>query len=228
MSPRHGYRRTVFALGVLLIAAVALAFPYNSLFRGATRPDLHLAASLHTSAPVRAAVSVVHSVAQNDPQSARIAQVTARSSYNASVMRAEARRLAKAKAEAKAKAKATPDPAVSTPAAIQTPVPQVPAPQGDPQQIAQGMLSGYGWSGSEFSCLLLLWNEESGWNVYAENMDSGAYGIPQALPGDKMASAGSDWQTSAYVQVKWGFGYIASVYGTPCSAWAHEQEFGWY
>ena len=228
MSPRHGYRRTVFALFALLIAAVALAVPYNSLFSHTTRPDLSLAASLHESETASPSVPAVHSdVSQNDPQRARIAQATARQSYNASVIRAEARRAARKKAEAKA----TPAPA-ATPAATQTPAPApapvVPAPQGNPQQIAQGMLSGYGWPLTQFGCLLPLWNAESGWNVYADNVGSGAYGIPQALPGSKMASAGADWQTSAATQIKWGLGYIQSVYGSPCAAWSHEQAYGWY
>ena len=66
------------------------------------------------------------------------------------------------------------------------------------------MLGSYGWSSSQFSCLQPLWNQESGWNVTASNPTSGAYGIPQALPGSKMASAGADWQTSAATQIRWG------------------------
>jgi hypothetical protein len=73
-----------------------------------------------------------------------------------------------------------------------------------------------------------LWNVESGWNVTAANPSSGAYGIPQALPGSKMASAGADWQTNAATQIRWGLGYIKSVYGSPCAAWGHEQVDGWY
>lgn len=90
------------------------------------------------------------------------------------------------------------------------------------------MLGSYGWSSSEFSCLQPLWNEESGWNVSASNAGSGAYGIPQALPGSKMSSAGSDWMTDAATQIRWGLGYIQSMYGTPCGAWSHEQAYGWY
>jgi hypothetical protein len=101
-------------------------------------------------------------------------------------------------------------------------------PSGSAQQIAMGMLGSYGWSSSQFSCLNSLWNEESGWNVYATNPSSGAYGIPQALPGSKMASAGPDWQTDAATQVRWGLTYIKSLYGSPCGAWAHEEADGWY
>jgi hypothetical protein len=101
-------------------------------------------------------------------------------------------------------------------------------PSGSAQQIALGMLGSYGWSSSQFSCLASLWNEESGWNVTASNPSSGAYGIPQALPGSKMASAGPDWQTDAATQIRWGLGYIKAEYGSPCGAWSHEEADGWY
>ena len=106
--------------------------------------------------------------------------------------------------------------------------PPAPAPSGSAQQIAMGMLGSYGWSSSQFSCLDSLWNQESGWNVYATNPASGAYGIPQALPGSKMASAGADWQTDAATQIRWGLSYIKSLYGSPCGAWGHEEADGWY
>ena len=101
-------------------------------------------------------------------------------------------------------------------------------PSGTPQQIAQQMLGKYGWSQSQFSCLQPLWFHESGWNLSAENPSSGAYGIPQALPGAQMASAGADWRTNAATQIHWGLNYIQSRYGSPCGAWAHEQADNWY
>ena len=88
--------------------------------------------------------------------------------------------------------------------------------------------SSYGWGEDQFQCLDQLWTKESGWNYLAMNASSGATGIPQALPGDKMATAGSDWATNAATQVAWGLGYIASAYGTPCSAWSHSQSVNWY
>ncbi|WP_245679245.1 lytic transglycosylase domain-containing protein [Actinomadura hibisca] len=104
-----------------------------------------------------------------------------------------------------------------------------PIPAGEAQQIAKSMLPGYGFGGSgQFACLVKLWNKESGWRVNAANPSSGAYGIPQALPGSKMASAGSDWRTNARTQIKWGLGYIKGRYGTPCGAWSHSQSVGWY
>ena len=95
------------------------------------------------------------------------------------------------------------------------------------QGIAYGLLPSYGFSTDQDGCLNDLWNAESGWRWNAENA-SGAYGIPQALPGSKMASAGPDWQTNPTTQIKWGLGYIKSTYGTPCNAWAHEEADGWY
>jgi hypothetical protein len=103
-----------------------------------------------------------------------------------------------------------------------------PQPSGSPQQIASGMLGSFGWGQDQFGCLESLWNQESGWNPSASNPSSGAYGIPQALPGSKMASAGADWQTNPATQIRWGLGYIQGLYGSPCGAWGHEQSNGWY
>lgn len=99
---------------------------------------------------------------------------------------------------------------------------------GDPRQIAQAMLPEFGFSADQFSCLDSLWTKESGWNPSADNPTSSAYGIPQALPGEKMASAGADWATNPATQIEWGLGYIAEVYGSPCSAWAQSQANNWY
>jgi hypothetical protein len=90
------------------------------------------------------------------------------------------------------------------------------------------MLASFGWSSSQFSCLDPLWAHESGWSVTAYNAGSGAYGIPQALPGSRMASAGPDWQNNAATQIRWGLEYIKGTYGSPCAAWDHEQATGWY
>jgi hypothetical protein len=134
-----------------------------------------------------------------------------------------AARRAAARAAAQAAAAATPAPSPSSQASPGS----APVPSGNPQKIAEAMLGSYGWSSSQFGCLVSLWNTESGWDVHASN-PSGAYGIPQALPGSKMASAGPDWQTNAATQIRWGLGYIKSLYGSPCGAWSHEQASGWY
>ncbi|GGR37779.1 hypothetical protein ACFOE1_00295 [Agromyces mediolanus] len=88
--------------------------------------------------------------------------------------------------------------------------------------------SQYGWGEGEFQCLSNLWQKESGWSYTAYNASSGATGIPQALPGSKMASAGSDWETNAATQIAWGLDYIKRGYGSPCSAWGHSQSVNWY
>ena len=86
------------------------------------------------------------------------------------------------------------------------------------QQLALSMMASHGWDEVEYRCLVDLWQGESGWSWSALNASSGAYGIPQSLPGWKMASAGSDWLTNPATQIAWGMDYIASVYGSPCRA----------
>jgi hypothetical protein len=98
----------------------------------------------------------------------------------------------------------------------------------NPKIVARAMLTRFGWGASQFSCLDSLWTRESKWSIHATNPSSGAYGIPQALPGSKMASAGRNWRTSAITQISWGLGYIRSVYGSPCGAWGHSEGHGWY
>jgi hypothetical protein len=124
-------------------------------------------------------------------------------------------------------AKGTPPP-TPTPKKTEVATAGNPVPAGEAQKIARSLLPGYGWSPStQFGCLVNLWNKESGWNVHAAN-PSGAYGIPQALPGSKMSTAGPDWQNNATTQIKWGLNYIKSRYSSPCGAWEHSQSTGWY
>ncbi|CAM3457213.1 lytic transglycosylase domain-containing protein [Nocardioides dubius] len=98
----------------------------------------------------------------------------------------------------------------------------------DPKEIAKVLLAQFGWDSSQFGCLDSLWTRESNWRVNADNPTSSAYGIPQALPGSKMSSAGADWATNPVTQIRWGLGYIQDRYGSPCSAWGHSQSVGWY
>lgn len=99
---------------------------------------------------------------------------------------------------------------------------------GTAQAIAYDMVVARGWGDDQYSCLVALWKKESGWNVFAHNKSSGAYGIPQSLPGSKMASAGADWATNPATQITWGLGYITGRYGDPCGAWNASQIKGWY
>jgi hypothetical protein len=98
------------------------------------------------------------------------------------------------------------------------------------QATAKVLALTYGWStGQNWTDLVLLWDRESGWNQYADNPTSGAYGIPQALPPTKMpAGAQQSGGSSASLQIAWGLSYILGRYGSPTAAWAHEEQFGWY
>jgi len=110
---------------------------------------------------------------------------------------------------------------------IFVPAADVPSP-GTVKAIAFDMVTARQWGADQFSCLVALWTRESNWRVNAYNSGSGAYGIPQALPGAKMASAGPDWASNPATQITWGLNYIQGRYGSPCGAYAHSNKFGWY
>lgn len=149
-----------------------------------------------------------------EQEAARIAaeQEAARQAEEA---RVAAEKAAAEEAESK-KAKGAAIPAAGTPE------------PGSAKAYAYQAVASRGWGEDEYSCLVLLWNRESGWNHYAYNASSGAGGIPQALPASKMASAGADWATNYETQINWGLGYISDRYGTPCAAWAHSEANNWY
>ena len=175
-------------------------------------------------------------------QNVRIKTATLRGQLDAAIeKKAEEEAAAKAAAEAAAAAQAAAEAAAAAAAAeaeasssssssSSSSVPSVDV-NVDPasaQGIARSMMAAnYGWGDDQFACLVSLWNRESGWRVNAAN-SSGAYGIPQALPGNKMASAGADWQTNPATQIAWGLGYIAGRYSNPCGAWGHSESNGWY
>jgi hypothetical protein len=98
---------------------------------------------------------------------------------------------------------------------------------GSPKEIARVLVAQRGWSSTQFTCLDRLWTRESNWRVSAAN-SSGAYGIPQALPGSKMATMGSDWRTNPVTQIRWGLYYIANAYGSPCAALEHSYRYNYY
>jgi hypothetical protein len=121
--------------------------------------------------------------------------------------------------------------AASSPTTTSTGTTYIPTAPPDPtgaEAIAQSIMGGFGYPpATYYNCLYDLWQRESGWSYDAEN-PSGAYGIPQALPGSKMGSAGADWQTDPATQIRWGLGYIKGQYGNPCAAWAYEEANGYY
>jgi Transglycosylase SLT domain len=151
----------------------------------------------------------------------------------AEVLRDEAIERARLKAEAEAAAEAARKRAAEEAARKNRPAPSFgPIPTSCQQYSGNRAIgctlmlqAGYGLD--QFPCLEKLWTKESGWSTSASN-PSGAYGIPQALPGDKMAVYGSDWRTNPATQIKWGLSYIKSRYSTPCGAWQHFLDTGWY
>ncbi len=99
----------------------------------------------------------------------------------------------------------------------------------DPREIARQILKNkYGYDDSDFDCFNNIIIRESMWDIDATNRGSGAYGIPQALPGSKMASVGSDWRTNPATQIIWAIGYMEDRYGSPCAAWTFKRAHGWY
>lgn len=96
------------------------------------------------------------------------------------------------------------------------------------EALGDRMAAARGWTGVQRTCLNMLWTRESGWRIVANYQGSGAYGIPQALPAGKMRSAGADYMTDPRTEIRWGLGYIRQRYGSPCGAWAHETDKGWY
>jgi Transglycosylase SLT domain len=99
----------------------------------------------------------------------------------------------------------------------------------DPKEIARQILKNkFGYGSSQFDCFNNIIMRESKWDINATNPSSGAYGIPQALPGSKMASEGSDWRTNPATQIIWGIKYMKDRYGSPCAAWSFKSSHGWY
>jgi hypothetical protein len=252
MNDKRSRLITIAAAGTLTLAtaisAAATTLPTGSAAGAADAHMLTQTVHVDTLSPAQRLVSF---------DTTRYGLAQRQTSYesaaaNAAVAKAAAQKAAAAKAAAAkaAAAKAAAAKAAAQQAAQQQPVqqqaaqqraaqqqaaqqttaqqPAASAPSGSPQQIAEQMLSQFGWSSGQFSCLQPLWALESGWNVYASNPGSGAYGIPQALPGSKMASAGPDWQSDAATQIRWGLTYIQGTYGSPCAAWSHEEADGWY
>ncbi|ROS74709.1 peptidoglycan hydrolase CwlO-like protein [Curtobacterium sp. PhB130] len=141
------------------------------------------------------------------------------------------RAAAKAAAEAKASAAATTTTGSS--ASAGTSYPSTAGVTVDPaaaKAYARSVLGNYGWGDDQYGCLVSLWTQESGWRANALNSSSGAYGIPQSLPANKMSAAGADWRTNQNTQINWGLAYIKSSYGSPCGAWNHEMSVNphWY
>lgn len=145
----------------------------------------------------------------------------------AEVARADAERVRRAN-EAASRKKREAAAAAAAPKPYAGPIPASCNEYSGARRTGCAILLDKGFSLSEMPCLDKLWTKESGWNYKAHNESSGAYGIPQALPGSKMATVADDWRTNPATQIIWGLGYIKDRYGTPCKAWQHSQDAGWY
>ena len=171
--------------------------------------------------PVQAATAEADRVAAE--------QAAAQEAAAAAAAATAAQEAAAAQAAAEAEAAQAAKSAKAAPKASSAPAPSAPSNPSGAQAVARDMMAAkYGWGADQFGCLVSLWDKESGWNYKAYNANGGATGIPQALPGSKMASAGSDWATNATTQVVWGLDYIDRAYGSPCAAWSHSQAVNWY
>ncbi len=197
--------------GVALTAVVAVTLTGGAVLSGQSAgPDETAAATLAAATPDETTLPT--------PTAAELARL-AESRSDERTSRSDSRTVAASTKSELLDLEARPGPQESRTRAVEL---------GDPRDIARTLLADHGWSQSEFSCLDSLWVKESGWDPRAANPSSSAYGIPQALPGSKMASAGADWETNPATQIEWGLGYIAESYGSPCNAWGHSQANGWY
>ena len=253
----HALRRPAVAATAAISSVSVAAAAYSTAasasasVAGTARANIALGAPAETSTALQAANAAVATNSQaqvaaaNRAVNARAAadaktrSAVAARAASAAKLRAEAAASAKAAVNADAAKKAAAKKAAAKAAAAKAAAAKRATPpatsrgssptySGSPQTIASAMLGSYGWGQDQMGCLISLWNRESGWNVYASNPSSGAYGIPQSLPGYKMASAGADWRTNPATQIRWGLGYIRSTYGSPCGAWGHSQATGWY
>jgi len=213
-ASRRPALRRLLASGVGTLAAVAVSAPGSERAQGAEPASA--AFSVPAGAHVRAAETVDHRAAKDAAQ-VRGAQVDA-AAHRAALARAAAARAARERAvAARERAQRVSRDRQRQALALR-----------DPRSVARELVAARGWGAGQFSCLDSLWTKESGWKLHADNPTSSAFGIPQALPGSKMASAGSDWRTNPVTQIRWGLGYIAGSYGTPCAAWAHSRAYNWY
>ncbi|MFF7676548.1 transglycosylase SLT domain-containing protein [Actinacidiphila glaucinigra] len=157
--------------------------------------------------------------AQSDAADAGAKKAAEESARKQAAKDASARKKAEEKAEAERKAKEA-----SRAAERAALVVKASYTVAEVQAMAQGIVG----DASQYQCFSNIVTRESGWNYTATNASSGAYGLVQALPGSKMASAGADWRTNPGTQIKWGLNYMNSRYGSPCGAWSFWQANHWY
>jgi hypothetical protein len=229
--PRKGAHqrpvRTFRAIGVFVLVLGAVAGVYAAVSRPGTAPDTNLSldvVDVPVSGSAAPSVDPSHQQALTDAQQ-KAAQAAADAANLAKQADDAAKRQAEEQAASRSQERTQATQKATTP---NYPVPSSCSEYSGNRAIGCGVLLETGFGLDQMPCLDKLWTKESHWNPLAKNASSGAYGIPQALPGDKMAGYGDDWQTNPVPQVKWGLAYIKNRYGTPCDAWAHSQAKGWY
>ncbi|MGA5817925.1 transglycosylase SLT domain-containing protein [Kitasatospora sp. NPDC094028] len=227
MQLSHARRNSLITgiatLVVASAATAALAIPQAGNTTADAAPVAAVSVDGKPAADQATADTAAAAAAQQAAQDAQAAQAKAQADAAAQAAQAEA----DAKAQADAKAKADADAAASRSQerrnlAAQT-TPGTPDFSGTPQQIAAQIVPA-----GQLQCFSNIVFHESSWNPLAVNASSGAYGLVQALPGSKMASAGADWRTNPATQIKWGLDYMNSRYGSPCAAWSFWQAHHWY
>jgi hypothetical protein len=226
---RVGTIRAVFALVILAGLVGGLAIAVLQTQHDSSSPNAVKAAD---TAAFPASSSSATPSASRSPNSFAEADALAKAKAAAEEASAEAKAAddeARKKAEEEASRSktrtTTPPPTNSAP---KYPVPSSCNVYSGNKKIGCAVLVGYGFGLDQMPCLEKLWDKESHWNVSASNKSSGAYGIPQAVPGSKMASVGADWKTNPETQIRWGLNYIKGRYKNPCGAWSHSQSSGWY
>ena len=222
MSRHHLPHRGAILLGVTALGAsavlgvnVASASATMALPSGATT----LAAVSHPAAAVSELneFRLQHAISRTTERASIASATTAKSEAGSEREARAAAQTADAISAERAAEKAAVAKAKKAAAAKEAAA-RVAAAQADPQSAARAIMGEFGFGADQFGCLQQLWTGESAWNHTATNASSGAYGIPQALPASKMASAGADWRTNPETQIRWGLGYIKASYGTPCGA----------
>jgi hypothetical protein len=213
-----GLRRPFGSAAAVLAVAAATAAGYAS----ASRP--HTQAASFTASPAAVAQAIELSDNQIDTNAA-LARARGAGVQRASALTQRQKVAADARSAAFARARKDAAERASRDQQRQGIMDRA---QSNPRAVGRLLVADAGWAEEEFGCLDRLWTKESGWRWNASNGSSGAYGIPQSLPGSKMGSIGSDWDTNPITQITWGLKYISNRYGTPCSAWAHSRAANWY
>ena len=229
MLPRLAIR--LLAVAVLLLGAGGSAYLGEQQHRRQERTDAAAAAVAHRAE--LAALSRLADARQRTDRSDRSplaeaverAQTQAEEAARQRTSRADGVQASPAPEPEPAPA---PDPGGGAPSEPVGPVPASCNEYSGNRATGCALLLDAGYPLGQMSCLDTLWDHESGWNHLAQNPSSGAYGIPQALPGDKMATHGSDWRTNPATQIRWGLDYIGNRYGSPCGAWSFWQANNWY